>query len=178
MNAQINYSYAYFDVVTPPDLDTIVYLVDPIGSGTITNNGTVLTPYPNSQIYNNNTLQSIVANPNANFVFSYWESSNNTIANNNAQGTCLLNTTNDTVIAHFVETFTDTLIVITIPAGSGILNVEGDLINTSPFLGVYSLASVLNIEATPNTGNSFDRWELNNQSLPDYNLSTSFVFFN
>jgi hypothetical protein len=37
---------------------------------------------------------------------------------------------------------------------------------------------VLNIDATANANNSFNRWELNNQSLPDYNPMTSFVFIN
>lgn len=167
--------YVNFDLI---DEDTIVYLVDPIGSGNISANGTPLAPLPFSSIVVNGSTQQINALANTNYVFSYWEALNNTISAINSSSSDFVSTANDTIIAHFNLNIEDTLVVVTVPSGAGTLNVGGDLISSSPFTGVYPLSAILNIEATPNTGNNFNRWELNNQSLPDYNPVSSFVFVN
>jgi len=167
--------YANFNLINE---DTIVYIVNPIASGSITLNGSLLTPLPFTNISLNGSSQLIDANANLNYAFSYWEATNNNISNINASSSDFISADNDTIIAHFNLSLEDTLVVITIPNGAGTLNVGGDVISTSPFTGVYPLAAVLNIGALANTGNNFNRWELNNQSLPDYNPVTSFVFIN
>ena len=73
---------------------------------------------------------------------------------------------------------TDTLVVIMYPDGAGTLFVGNDVINTTPFVGVYPSNAVLDIATTVTGTNSFDFWRLNNQSLIDYSPNTSFVFMN
>lgn len=171
--------YANFDTIVPVNEDTIVYLVDPIGSGAISLNGTNLSPLPFTNIGLNGTAQNISATPVGAYTFSFWEANNNALANINNATTSFNSTDNDTIIAHFDATLTDTLIIIMFPnAAAGQLNVGGDIITTSPFVGVYPTGAIVNIEATASSGNSFSRWQLNTQSLPDYNPLTSFVFIN
>jgi hypothetical protein len=167
--------YANFNIL---DEDTLVYMVDPVSSGSISLNSSILTPLPFTNIALNGSTQSIVASANIGYAFSFWEAMNNNIANINNSSSVFTSTFNDTIVAHFDVSLEDTLIVVTIPSGAGELNIGGDLISISPYTGVYPLAAVLNIDATANANNSFNRWELNNQSLPDYNPMTSFVFIN
>jgi hypothetical protein len=170
--------YAYFDLIPPVNQDTIVYLVNPVGSGSITINGINASPLPFTQISLNGALQNISANANANFAFSYWEASTSNLANINSANTSFPSVTNDTIIAHFVQTFTDSLVVMMFPNGAGSLQVGSDIITNTPFTGVYTLNQMLNIEASSPNGTNFNRWELNNQSLPDYSEVTSFLFIN
>lgn len=167
--------YANFNPIVE---DTIVYLVDPPGSGNISLNGTNLSPLPFTSINQTGSLMNIQATANANFIFSFWEASNNTIANTNNASSSFNSMANDTVTAHFTTNLVDTLVVIMFPNGSATLNVGGDIITNTPFTGIYPVNSPLAIEAQANSGNSFNRWELNTQVLPDYNPLTSFVFIN
>jgi len=81
---------------------------------------------------------------------------------------------NDTIIAHYEEI--DTLWIITKPAGVATLEVESDIITSSPFMGLYKKGSIINIKAIPNGNNIFNQWNLNNNALPDYNATTLFTF--
>lgn len=70
----------------------------------------------------------------------------------------------------------DSLVVIMYPNGVGTLNVGNDVITNTPFTGYYPVNALLDISATPNTGEVFNYWRLNNQSLLDFSPTTSFVF--
>ncbi len=165
--------YANFTAIIE---DTIVYRVDPPGSGTISLNGSNLSPLPFTSINTTGSLMNIQATANTNFAFSYWESNNNIIANVNSPSSSFTSNSNDTVTAYFTSNITDTLVVIMFPNGSATLNVGGDVITSTPFVGVYPLNNSLAIQAQPNNGTSFNRWELNTQVLPDYNPLSSFIF--
>lgn len=170
--------FANFDVIPPIVEDTIVYLVDPVGSGNISLNSTPIAPLPFTAINPTGTNMSIQANANANFIFSFWEANNNVIANVNNASSNFTSASNDTVTAHFASNFVDTLVVMMIPNNSATLNVGGNSISTTPYTGVYPVNTNVAIEAVPNGSNSFNRWELNTQVLPDYSPLTSFVFIN
>ncbi|MEZ4915850.1 MAG: T9SS type A sorting domain-containing protein [Chitinophagales bacterium] len=72
----------------------------------------------------------------------------------------------------------DTLVVMMIPNGSGTIYVENDIITSTPFTGYYAPNSMININVTTFTNNTFDFWKLNNLSLIDYSPSTQFAFIN
>ncbi|MCB9256606.1 MAG: CotH kinase family protein [Chitinophagales bacterium] len=169
---------AFFDTVIPPVFDTVVFLVDPALGGQITANGTLLNPLPSTQYFTQGNLVDISASALGSFQFAYWESQNNLLTNSAQAITNFTSAGNDTIIAHFDELFIDSLVVIMIPNNSASLNIGGNIVNTSPYVGMYPIASIIQIEASPNTGNSFNRWELNNLSLADYQPLTSFVFIN
>jgi hypothetical protein len=170
--------FANFDIIPPIVQDTIVYMVDPIGSGSINLNSAPIAPLPFTSINPTGSNMDIQANANANFIFSFWESTNNAIANVNNSSSSFTSNFNDTLTAHFATNIVDTLVVMTIPNGSATLNVGGVAINSSPFVGVFPVNANLNVEAILNGSNTFNRWSLNTQVLPDYNQITSFVFIN
>ena len=82
---------------------------------------------------------------------------------------------NDTIIAHFDNYITDTLWVITKPLGVSTLEIGNDIITSSPFMGIYEVGEILNINATTNGTNFFNQWNLSGANLPDYNANTSFI---
>lgn len=167
--------FVNFDAII---LDTIVYLVEPVGSGTIDLNSSPIAPLPFTAINPSGSNMNIQGNANANFIFSYWEANNNAIANINNAATSFTSSANDTIIAHFSSNLLDTLVVIMFPNNAATLNIGGNTVSSSPYTGLYPVNSNLAIEAIPNSGNSFNRWELNTQVLADYNPLTSFVFIN
>lgn len=170
--------YLYFDSIPVPERDTVVYMVDPVGAGTMNINGNIISTFPFTDSDSTTMLQSISAIPNANYVFSFWDANNNLINNPTQSSTDYTLIANDTITAHFDTILLDSLVIIMLPNNSGTLDVEGDIITSSPFTGWYTPNSILHLNATPNSGNSFLKWELNTQSLPDYNPSTSFYFNN
>lgn len=155
----------------------ITYLVDPVGAGNINIAGVNNSIFPTTKTYLSGTNVSLNALNNPNFTFGYWET-NATILNPsiNASAVSFNATNNDTIIAHFDSFTTDTLWVVTNPVGVASLKVGTDIITTSPFMGIYEVGVILNLQAFPSGTNVFNQWNLNNVSLPDYNASTLFIF--
>ncbi|MGB1017869.1 MAG: InlB B-repeat-containing protein, partial [Chitinophagales bacterium] len=156
---------------------TIVYLVDPVGSGSIDINSVNTSTFPSSIDYTIGANVLLNANNNPNFTFAYWESNVSTINPNiNTANTSFNVALNDTIIAHFDNYITDTLWVITKPLGVSTLEIGNDIITSSPFMGIYEVGEILNINATTNGTNFFNQWNLSGANLPDYNANTSFIF--
>lgn len=155
----------------------ITYIVDPAGAGTIDINGANISAFPNTATYLQGANNSLTAQNSANYQFSYWESNSSTLNPSINSNSVNFNTVaDDTIIAHYDLYVTDTLWVITKPAGVASLNVGSDLITSSPYMGIYELGAILNIEANPIGTSVFNQWNLNNLSLADYNESTFFIF--
>ena len=153
----------------------ITYLTYPIGAGNIDIDAVNTTFFPTSYNYYQNTNVSLVANDNPSFTFSHWTTQGNTLLPTTTDDIVNFNVTiNDTIVAHYTEV--DTLWIITNPPGVATLEVESDIITTSPFMGLYQKGSLLEIKAIPNGSNTFDQWNLNDNNLPDYNASTYFAF--
>jgi hypothetical protein len=164
----------HFDVI--PSYN-ITYLVDPIGAGTIDINGINASAFPTTISYLQGSNITIDPIANINYAFDFWQADNNNILPNiNTISSNFNAIADDTIVANFDEYYTDTLWVITNPAGVGELNVGSDFINTSPYMGIYELGEILEINATPNGSNIFNQWSLSNVGLPDYNTSTFFTF--
>jgi len=157
-----------------PDYN-ITYLTDPIGAGSIDIYAVNFNTFPFTQTYQQGTNVSIEAIENPNFIFKNWTTQSTML--NPSLNTGLVNfnaSANDTIIAHYDEV--DTLWVVMNPPGVATLKVENDVVSTSPFMGLYKKGSIINIEAFPSGTNIFNQWNLNNNSLPDYNASTLFTF--
>lgn len=155
----------------------ITYLTNPVSAGNIDINGINFNAFPLTQTYQQGTNVDLVANDNPNFIFSNWINSNNALTpNSNTDMVDFVAMANDTIIANYFEV--DTLWVVSKPAGVASLQIENDIVTTSPYLGLYQKGTVINIEVFPTGSNVFNQWNLNDNNLPDYNASTLFTFLN
>lgn len=163
-----------FNVI--PSYD-ITYLVNPVGAGSIDINGVNASVFPSTVSYFQGTNVTVDAVANTNYTFDFWQTDfNNIMPNINAVSGNFNVIADDTVVANFDEYLTDTLWVITNPSGVAELQVGADIITTSPYMGIYELEEILNINATPNGSNVFNQWNLSTVNLPDFNASTYFTF--
>ena len=156
---------------------SITFLTEPVGAGNIDVNAINYSTFPSTVTYPAGTNVDLVANNNTNFMFSNWTTQTNVLIPNSLDDMVNFNVVaNDTIIAHYNEI--DTLWVISNPISVATLEVENDIITSSPFMGLYQKGSLINIKAIPNGSNVFNQWNLNNNSLPDYNAITMFTFIN
>ncbi len=163
-----------FDVIPTYN---ITYLVDPVGAGTIDINGTNVSAFPNNANYLQGSNVNLDAQNNSNYNFSYWETnSSNLNPNTNANSVSYNVNSSDTIIAHYDEYITDTLWVVTKPNGAAELIIGNDIITTSPFMGIYEVGAILDIEAIPSGSNIFNEWQLSGVSISDYNTNSFFIF--
>jgi hypothetical protein len=153
----------------------VTYLINPLGAGTLDIDGVNQSIFPYTETYLQGTNVILGANANANFSFIDWSNMGNILnPSNQAVFVDFDVNSNDTIAANYNEV--DTLWVITRPAGTAQLAVGGDVITTSPYLGIYTIGSLLNINISPYSANVFDQWDLAPATLPDYSPSTSFIF--
>ena len=155
----------------------ITYMTNPIGAGSIDIDAVNTTVFPTTINYQTGTNVSLVANSNVNFTFDFWQVNNNTLLPNINSNTVNFNViADDTITANFDEYLSDTLWVVTNPIGVAELHVGSDIITSSPYMGIYQLGELIDIEAIPNGSNIFNQWNISNVSIPDYNASTFFTF--
>ncbi len=165
----------HFDMVA---VDTIVYIIDPVGAGTITVDGNNIAVFPNTSIYSQGSSSSLVANANAGFTFNNWEFNNNTALPNNINANITTTwVSNDSCIVHFnnIPTFDITYLIN--PTTGGNIDIDG--VNTINFPITISYLSGTNVSlnANENTGFTFDFWQsLNSNLLP--NITQNAVNFN
>jgi hypothetical protein len=154
---------------------SVTYLTNPLGAGTIDIDGVNQSTFPFTQIYQQGTNVILGASENINFSFLDWESINSAL-NPSTQAVFVDFDViaSDTIIANYNEV--DTLWVITRPAGTAQLEVGGDVITSSPYMGLYRIGDILDINISPYSPSIFDQWDLAPVSLPDYSPSTSFIF--
>ena len=166
---------AYFDIIL---IDTVVYIVNPVGAGNITVDGTNISVFPNTSYYINASNSSLQANANTGFGFNNWEFLNNTALPNNTS-TNITTTWNfsDTVIIHFDPIVSYDITYLVNPIGSGSINIDGT--NTSIFPTTINYVSGTNVSlnAINNTGYSFDFWQTDLSTLLP-NIATNNVNFN
>ena len=142
---------AYFKTVTPTKYN-VSTSVNPIGSGTVTGDGS----------YDAGTEVTLVATPNSGYEFDKWMINGQEVQQESAgergsvSKTITINA-NTTVVAYF-KTVTPTKYNVSTsvnPIGSG--TVTGD--------GSYDAGTELTLIATPATGYEFDKWMINGQEV-------------
>jgi hypothetical protein len=154
---------------------SITYLTNPIGAGSIAIDGVNQNVFPYTQSYLQGTNVILGANANGNFSFVDWTNLSNVLNPSNQAVFVDFNVNAmDTITANYSEV--DTLWVITRPANTAQLQVGGGVITTSPYMGIYTIGSLLNVNISPYSPNIFNQWDLAPASLPDYSPSTSFIF--
>lgn len=168
---------AFFDSV-PQTLVNLTVDVSPAGSGKVNLSGTLINNYPFNSSYPPGTNFGIIAVPNPGFSFAYWTLNNNVILPNTLSDSAVFTLNfSDTLIAYFdsVPPTLYNLHVKVSPSGSGNVNLNGMLLST-PFDGIYSPGSLLNIIAIPTIGYNFIQWTLNNDTINPNDFSDTANF--
>lgn len=161
--------YAFF-VPLPPDTFTLTVLANLPAGGNANVNGTVVSSYPTQIRYENGTLVTISATPNAGYNFVNWTLLHHVLSpsssSNNASFTI---TQHDTLTVNFaLIPDSSNLVVLANISAAGSVNVNGNLISSYPTLLHDASGTLMNISALPNAGYSFVNW-----SLIHHNVSPS-----
>jgi uncharacterized repeat protein (TIGR02543 family) len=114
---------------------SLVALINPAGSGTVT---------PAGGTYDGSANVTLYAIPSAGYRFDHWSGD----ASGNTTSVNVIMTDNRTITANFVKTFTLTVAVS--PAGGG---------SVTPVSGAYDSGVSVILTALPAAGYTFDHWE-------------------
>ena len=151
----------------------ITIIIDPPLTGEVEMNGFNLTDYPFSGSYFGGINQELEAQAIEEYVFDYWQFSNNTPNPDiNSDQINYSLSSNDTIIAHFVPHTQLTLNVS--PSLTGDVSINETLYNTFPT--TITLFGEATIEATPIEGYIFDYWELSDGIINDENNASTTIF--
>ena len=144
--------------------------IEPPMSGNLEINGAELDVYPFSGSYFGGVNQTLIASPNIDYIFDYWEFSNNTISDDINDPEIIYNLSgNESIIAHFAPNISISLDAY--PSGSGSIIVDEDIFDNLPTS--TSINGETLIYAVPEPGFVFDHWELSGgYILSTNNIST------
>lgn len=176
----------------PCATDTVVAIFDetphatlqvdvmPVGSGTVTMDGTVLAAYP----WNNEILADVDYTFNANEIpgvtlFDHWEINNHPLNPNTLTPDAILHLmVSDTLVAVFTIVDEFPLSVEVQPAGAGTVTMNGNAWTPLPSTQIFAENTFMNFVASPaDSWTNFNHWEINNHVLAP-NISSTNVNFN
>ncbi len=149
---------AHFGEPVPPE--TLVFSVDPPGTGSLSLDGVTLGPFPSSQELFDGEFD-LEANATQWWSFSHWELDANSVAPDLTTSDVVLTVdTGGTVVAHFEYVEHVDLEVRVLPAGAGTVRVV-DLATVSDYWTDSFVADGPQaFEATAGGDWKFDRWEV------------------
>lgn len=145
----------------------VVFDVAPTGGGKINLNSVAFPNYPATSTFYGGISNNLEAVANPGYVFDNWEILHNTLNPNNTTSSVTVTfSSNDTVIAHFVQTVSPKTITFKVePPNTGTIDVNGFTPTTYPWSGTYTLNTNINLAATPNATYNFSHWALNNHTI-------------
>jgi hypothetical protein len=142
--------------------NSIVYIVQPPGSGTITVDGNNISTFPNMEIYNAGTSSGLIATPNPGFTFNNWDFDYHiAFPNSNSSNITVTWGADDTVYVNFNVIPTYDITYLVNPAGFGNIDIDG--VNTTIFPTTinYLQGTNVNLEAFSNPNSTFEYWNAN-----------------
>ena len=146
--------------------------VEPPISGNVEINGTELDVYPFFGSYFGGVNQTLVAISNTDYIFDYWEFSNNMISEDINDPEIIYNLNeNESVIAHFVPNIS--LSLDAYPSGSGSINIDEELFNNLPTITALNGETL--IYGIPEPGFEFDYWELSGGYILNPNNESTLI---
>lgn len=149
----------------------VTILVEPPLSGDVEINNYDIENYPFTGEYFGGITQNLQASTGDDFVFSHWEFTNNTIANNEESEIEYTLNSNDTIIAHFVPN--TTLTINSNPSNTGSITINN--INYTTLPTSMHISGEIDIEAIPNEGYVFDSWTLTSGNIDDSSSSSTSI---
>lgn len=152
-----------YDVTGPYN---VTVSVAPAGSGNVNFQDIQLSTYPWSANYFGGTNIDMIAQPNATWIFDYWEIDNHVLSPSiNATDVTFLLNQADNIVAHFKKPDSMSISYNVFPPGAGKINLNGTLLPYYMFRENITVGEVHNVAAIPNTGFAFDHWELNHHII-------------
>lgn len=169
-------------VFLPPDTFDLTVLVNPVGGGNVSVNGSTPPNYPTVLKIVDGTPVNIVATANGGFTFSNWTLLHHTLAPNNTTASASFTITqNDTLVANFtanpIPPDTFSLTVLVNPLGGGNVTVNGTTPATYPAVLQFTDSTLINIAALANGGYTFSNWTILHHSLNPNNTSANASFY-
>ncbi len=154
--------------------DSVVYIVQPAGAGTINLDGTNVNVFPHTEYHIQGDTSSIQATANLGYTFADWDFQNNTPTPNTTSSNIDVTwTSNDTVFINFDTIPTYEVTYVTNLPGAGSIDVNSVAIPGFPFTMLYAHGSAATLSVNVNPGFFFVDWDFqSNTPLPN-NLSTN-----
>lgn len=159
-NAPITAFTANADGTITLYLETITYdltvTTDPANIGSQVNiNGDLTDVFPFTSTYDWGTTIDLAALAPEGYILDYWELSNHTVTDPNAENITFDILDNETVIAHFSPLAVDVTIVI--ENGGGTVTLDGTTIENT-WTGTFNYGDEISLEALEALGFQFDSW--------------------
>lgn len=154
----------------------ITFSANPNNGGTLIVNGT-LVQLPHTQQFTIGEQVNIIANANAEYVFSNYETQNLTLLPNpNTPNVSFTVTATDSITANFIYTPQPLpLVILMQPNNSGTVLLNNSAIVT-PYSSSFSPNAPIQLTATANTGFVFDKFSAMHNTLLPNNLSPNINF--
>lgn len=139
----------------------ITFLVEPIGSGSISINGITPASYPFTAIYNEDAPISLSATPAQYFEFVWYEAINHSFSPDSANANVYFEVdTNDVIIAHFKPLQTWNLKLMVDPPNAGKIWVDGVWFQSYPDSINYFPGQTASFNANAEEAYFFSHWTL------------------
>ena len=142
-------------------VDTVVYITQPVGAGTLNLDGTNISVFPHTAYHIQGDTSDLTASANIGYTFTDWTFQTNTPVPNNT--TAAIEVTwagNDTVYLNFDTVPTYEVTFVTNLPGAGSMSIDGIPIPGFPYSTLFVQGSSNNLSATANPGFSFVDWGL------------------
>lgn len=150
------------------DAYPVTLIIEPPGAGEIDINTIEPPAFPWEATYFSGIDIDLDADATTGWVFDYWETFNNPVADTYDEETTIeLAGMGDTIIAHFRETVLPTypIHIIVNPPGAGTVTINAIDPGLFPWDGAFISGTMIEVEANPSTGYNFDYWDLYQQFI-------------
>ncbi|MFN8299905.1 MAG: CotH kinase family protein [Chitinophagales bacterium] len=166
--------------LNPPDTFDLTVMVNPLGGGNVSLNGTTPPAYPAVLKYVDGTLINLQAVANGGFTFTNWTILHHTLNPNNTSANASFTITqNDTLLATFTanpQPDTFDLTVMVTPIGGGNVSVNSVTPPAYPTVMKFVDGTLVNVAATANGGYTFTNWTLLHHALAPNNTTANASF--
>ena len=153
------------------DANEITFLVDPIGSGNISIDGDLVSSFPYTQSYIDNSNVLLNAQPNPGWEMNFWSSTNHSFSptTTNENVSTVINS-NDTIVLHLNQKSYNLTYVVE-PANALVdIEINGNLINTFPYSTNEFYGTNVSLEAKSNIGWEFLYMTSENGYIPGQSI--------
>lgn len=158
--------------------DTVVYITQPAGAGTMTLDGTNVSVFPHTEYHIQGDTSSLVAAANAGYNFVNWDFQNNSPnPNNTATNINVVWAGNDTVYLNFDTVPTYEITYVTNIPGAGSIDIDGFNQAVFPFTNTYQSGANVILGVNNNPNFTFREWSTQTNTLNPSNQA-SIVDFN
>jgi gliding motility-associated-like protein len=146
----------YFDPLN------VTYQLNPAGSGSIIIDGSLISTFPHSDNYVENTNVTLSAIPNVGWKIENWTSQNNPISpNNTSENVSFACNSDDVITLNLVQTTNEITYMVNPPESEVELYINGSLIDNFPYTKTEVYGENLSLSTQSTLACTFDYWSSN-----------------